>query len=123
MGDFSKLTAKVKRLVREREYDIDPHATENYPEREIFVDDVLETLKTGSIVSKEDADEGRTSFYVGETRYRWVGQDIKDRVLRLIVLFKKFTRMHKEKEKVIVVSACKANASETKAYLKENCDE
>lgn len=122
MSDFSKLTAKAKRLVREKEYEIDPHATDDYSEREIFVDDVLETLKTGSIISEESAEKG-TSFYVGETRYRWIGQDIKDRVLRLIVLFKKFKRMHKEKEKLIVVSACEANTSEAKAYLKENADE
>lgn len=120
MADFDELTAKAKRLVRKKDYEIDSHATDDYPEREILVDDVLETLKTGSIVSKESVAKG-TSFYVGETRYRWIGRDIKDRVLRLIVLFKKFTKMHNEK--LIVISACKANATQTKEYLKENCDE
>ena len=81
MSDFKKLTNRAKKLFRENRYAIDPHATDDYPERNITAVDIIEAIKIGGVV-----DEGKTGE--GNDRYIWVGEDMADRVLRLVVVIR-----------------------------------
>lgn len=83
------LTSQVKRLVRTKEYQIDPHAYMDYPDRQIFIDDIIEVLKTGEIEDEApNTNKDGIEKYTGEQRYVWYGLDIKDRVIRLIIKIK-----------------------------------
>lgn len=81
-----KFSTQIRRLVRQHDYQIDPHAYEDYPERNIGIDDILEVLKTGEVEDESPkTDESGLEKYQGEQRYIWYGVDIKDRIIRLII--------------------------------------
>jgi hypothetical protein len=109
-----ELTFLVKRLIRQKDYLIDPHTYQDYPEREIGIDDILEVLKTGEIEGESPKiDASGLEKYRGEQRYIWYRMDIKDRVLRLII---------KIKNGLLVISA--AHPSEQKsAEIKKRFEE
>ena len=48
-GLRKRLSRRVRQLVREHQYAIDPHSHEDYPQRKIGVDDILVVLKVGEI--------------------------------------------------------------------------
>lgn len=111
-NDLKKsLTAQIKRLVRQLDYQIDPHAYKDYPERSIGVDDILEVLKTGEIENESPkTDENGLEKYRGEQRYVWFGIDIKDRVIRLII---------KVQNGFLVISAAQAGPKKSEEIKKK----
>jgi hypothetical protein len=112
--ELEKITTKAKRLVRASQYLIGRHATDDYPERQIAVADILECLKIGNAVAFEPQVIRGQLRYRGNARYRWFGEDQKDRVLRLIVIVT---------ERVIVVSAAHATPKQAERYHAEDTKE
>jgi uncharacterized DUF497 family protein len=102
--DFDELTRKAKRLFRERKFAIDPHATDDYPERNITAADIIEVIKIGSVTSEGNTGEG-------SDRFLWVGEDAADRVLRLVVVIR---------NNLLVISAAEANRAQTTQYGNED---
>jgi hypothetical protein len=109
--NFKELTVRVKKLVREKNYTITYHVLKDHPEREILEVDILECLKIGDIASLEPREVCGEEKYIGPNRYRWFGQDTKDRVLRLIIAIK---------ENVIIISAAEATENQRDWYLEED---
>lgn len=107
--DFSALTKKAKQLVKEGRWEASPHALYDHLDREITTADVLEVLKVGGVV--RESPPTRENPYKGALRHIWVGQDINDRVLRLVVTIV---------WDVVIVSAALANQGETETYLAED---
>ncbi len=110
---LDEVTAKVKNLVRQGDYKITFHVLHDNPDRQITAADILEVLKVGNVKQLEPRTEGKTVKYSGADRYRWVGQDAQDRVLRLIVVVS---------NGVVIVSAAISNPNEAKQYLAEDND-
>lgn len=104
MDEFAELTRRAKELFRAKKYFIAPHATDDYPERNITAVDIIEVIKIGSVVGRGNLGEGRS-------RYVWVGEDASDRVLRLIVVIE---------NNLIVVSAAQANSTQEEDYRDED---
>ena len=109
--DLAKLTVKAKRLVRAKRYMISRHAMDDHPERQITAADILECLKIGSAVALEPRELDGQTKYSGDNRFRWFGEDQKDRVLRLIVIIE---------EQTVVVSAAQATEKQTDRYHAED---
>lgn len=108
---YKELTTQAKKFVREGKYKITYHVMVDHPERHITVADILECLKIGDIVSLEPRTVAGREKYTGTDRYRWFGQDAKDRVLRLIVSIT---------GNVIVISAAEATLTQRDRYLSED---
>lgn len=104
MADFDELTKKAKRLFRERKFAIDPHATDDYPERNITAADIIEVIKIGGVIGEGNQGEG-------SDRFLWVGEDAADRVLRLVVVIR---------NNLLVISAAEANRTQTARYENED---
>ena len=109
--DFSTLTAKVRRLVREGRYLISTHALKDHPERGIAADHILECLKLGSVAAVESREVEGKIRYEGSRRYRWFGEDHRDRVLRLILVIR---------TDVVVISAAEATEGQAERYRRED---
>lgn len=106
-----KLSTQIRRLVRQNDYQIDPHAYLHYPERQIGIDDILEVLKTGEVEDESPkTDESGLEKYQGEQRYIWYGVDIKDRVIRLII---------KVQNGLLVISAVEAGPKKSEEVKKK----
>ena len=73
--------------------------------------EILECLKIGSITKLEPREVKGQIKYEGNDRFRWHGQDQKDRALRLIVIID---------DETIVVSAAEANPKAAAAYLTDD---
>ena len=109
--DFSELTAQVHHLVRQGKYQISYHALNDHPERNITAADIIEVLKIGSIADLELRIVAGREKYEGAQRYRWFGEDERDRVLRLILVVK---------DNVIVISAVEATNRQSARYQQED---
>ncbi|MGK5084172.1 hypothetical protein WDW37_12825 [Bdellovibrionota bacterium FG-1] len=109
--ELVELTAKAKRLVRAQQYLISQHVMNDHPERLITAVDILECLKIGSAVALELREIGGQYKYSGNDRYRWFGEDQKDRVLRLIVIIE---------DQTVVVSAAEATEKQAERYHAED---
>jgi hypothetical protein len=108
---LEELTIRAKKLIREGKFRITQHVMLDHPERNITAVDILECLKIGNLVSLEPKVNKGEQKYFGLDRYRWFGQDTKDRVLRLIVSIS---------ANVIIISAAEATTTQTQKYLAED---
>ena len=104
----ASLQKAVKKMLREGKYQISSHATDDYPEWNITAADIIECLKIGDLDRFEPREVDGVTKYLGSDRYRWYGQDQKDRVLRLIIAID---------DEVITVSAAEAGNKARDAYL------
>ena len=109
-NELRSLTVRVKRLVRQGRYRLSSHVLHDHPERWITEANILEAIKSGRLASREPREVDGRIRYSGEDRFRWLGADQKDRVLRLIVVIT---------ETVVVVSAVKATERQSERYREE----
>ncbi len=91
--------------------DISFHVLNDHPERDITAADIIEVLKIGSMAAAEPREVNGRKQYEGAQRYRWFGEDQRDRLLRLILVVKKH---------VIVCSAAEATEGQAARYRKED---
>ena len=104
---LDELTKQAKELVRANRYKISFHALYDNPQRNITAADILQVLKEGAIKQLEPREVAGEIKYVGADRFRWLGEDAGDRILRLIVVIA---------ENVVVVSAVEAGPTDQKSY-------
>jgi hypothetical protein len=112
--NLDELTKQAKALVRSNKYKISFHALYDNPQRNITAVDILQVLKEGAIKQLEPREVAGKTKYVGADRFRWLGEDAGDRILRLIVVIT---------ENVVVVSAVEAGPIDKKSYLETQSED
>jgi len=110
--DLASLSRNVRTMIRAGKYVITDHVTKDHPERQIKKDDILEVLKIGNAIEHFPRFiDGKLQYSGHSERYKWVGEDQKDRILSLLITIE---------NNVVVVHANQATTEEAKRYKMED---